>query len=613
MTTVLGISAYYHDAAAAVIRDGDIVAAAEEERFTRVKHDANLPINAMRYCLSQIDTPPDAVVFYDKPLTTFDRLMSTVFAEGRHSWPLFKAAMPTWVGSKLWIPLHIERALKSLGIDRPPRLRFSEHHLSHAASAFYPSPFDDAAVLTIDGVGEWATTSIGYGQGNDLQLSRQIDYPHSLGLLYSAATSYCGFRVNSGEYKLMGLAPYGEPRFASVIRDELVELRADGSFALNLDHFGFMRGETMITGEWDRMFDGPAQPLDAPMDQRVADVAASIQLVLEDAVLALADAAYRQTASKNLVMAGGVALNCVANGRVSRESKFDQLWVQPASSDAGGALGAALAHYYRECDGTRPTQSGGSDAMRGSLLGPKFDDDEIAAYLADIGAVSTTGDRAAVDAQVAGLLAEGNIVAVLRGRLEYGPRALGNRSIMADPRNPKMQRDLNLRTKMRESFRPFAPAVLAEHASEYFDIAQPSPYMLIVSDVTAEQRRDPGPRPEDQGSEGLGRRVNQIRSTIPAVTHVDNSARVQTVDHDSNPDFHGLLMAFRERTGCPVLINTSFNVRGQPIVCTPQDAYECFMATGIDYLVLGNHLLAKTDQPAGSAENRLDLDALALD
>lgn len=588
--TVLGISAYYHDAAAALVSDGHILAAAEEERFTRAKHDANLPINAMRYCIGRSDAPIDAVVFYEKPLTTFDRLMSGVFGEGRHSWPLFKSAMPAWLGSKFWIPLHVERALKKLGLSRPPKLEFSEHHLSHAASAFYPSPFNEAAILTIDGVGEWATTSIGYGEDATVSLDRQLDYPHSLGLFYSAATSYCGFRVNSGEYKLMGLAPYGNPEFADVIRNELIELHRDGSFQLNLGYFGFMRGQSMITDSWSTLFGGPKREMEAHLTTRIADVAASFQLVLEEAVLGLADAANRETGSKNLVMAGGVALNCVANGRVSRESKFDRLWVQPASSDAGGALGAALVRYYLGASKKRVVDP--VDSMAGSLLGPEFTEAEIASYLASVGAPATTGSRAAVDRQVAEIIAAGNIVAVLRGRMEFGPRALGNRSILADPRSAEMQRDLNLRTKMRESFRPFAPAVLASRANEFFDLKEPSPYMLVVANLATDQLLDPGRPPAD-----LGERIQQTRSTVPAVTHVDNSARVQVVDPVRHSDFHSLLEAFEETTGCPVLINTSFNVRGQPIVCTPQDAYECFMSTGIDYLVLGNHLLAKDAQP----------------
>lgn len=613
--TVLGISAYYHDAAAAVVSGGEVIAAAEEERFTRIKHDANLPLNAIRFCLDRAgvldgSTSLDAVVFYDKPLTTFDRIMSTVLHERRRSWPLFRAAMPSWMSSKLWVPMEVERGLKQLGVDKAPKLKFSEHHLSHAASAFYPSPFDEAAVLTIDGVGEWATTSIGFGDHATLAIDRQIEYPHSLGLLYSAATSYCGFRVNSGEYKLMGLAPYGNPRFASQVRHELIELDRDGSFRLNLDRFGFMRGEAMITDDWAGLFDGPARELDGDLDQRIADVAASFQLVLEDAVLGLAAAAHRTSGSSNLCMAGGVALNCVANGRVSRESPFEHLWVQPASSDAGGALGAALMHYWAESGATRTAKgaAGVADGMHGSLLGPEFSDDEIATYLAEIGAVATTGHRDEINGRVAELLADGQIVAVLRGRMEYGPRALGNRSILGDPRNTAMQRDLNVRTKMRESFRPFAPAVLVEHGAEYFDLTEESPYMLVVSEVTATQRRGGA----NQAPDDFVDQVNQVRSTIPAVTHVDHSARVQTVDPERHRDFHGLISAFYDLTGCPLVINTSFNVRGQPIVCTPQDAYECFMATGIDYLVLGDHLLAKTDQP-DATEHRLDVATLVPD
>lgn len=592
--TVLGISAYYHDAAAALIRDGEIMAAAEEERFTRVKHDASLPVNAMRYCLSQCESNIDAVVFYEKPLTTFDRLIESVFAEGRRSWSLFKSAMPSWLGSKFWIPLHVERALKDLGVRRPPKLQFAEHHLSHAASAFYPSPFDEAAILTIDGVGEWATTSIGHGDGNTIRLTKQVNYPHSLGLLYSAATSYCGFRVNNGEYKLMGLAPYGEPRFAEVIRSHLIELQRDGSFVLNVDHFGFVQGRSMITDDWTGFFDGPPREAESHLDQRIADVAASFQLVLEQAVLSLADAAHNLTGSTNLVMAGGVALNCVANGRIARESGFENLWVQPASSDAGGALGAALLHYYAGATSERTPAS--PDAMQGSLLGPEFSDGEIAGYLESVGAVAETARREEIDGRVAQLIADGNIVAVCRGRMEFGPRALGNRSIVGDPRSPKMQRDMNVRTKERESFRPFAPAVLADRADDFFDLSAESPYMLVVSQVAEAVLVDPGPR-----SNEVVDAVQQVRSTIPAVTHVDNSARVQTVDQDRHGDFYRLLKAFEAETGCPVLINTSFNVRGQPIVCTPQDAYECFVSTGIDYLVLGDHLLCRADQPGVAA------------
>lgn len=621
MTSVLGISAYYHDAAAALIVDGEIVVAAEEERFSRRKHDSSLPMNAMAFCLNalwsggdasevEIDWPAnadlDAVVFYDKPLTSFERVMETVFSEHLHGRKLFTSAMPTWIKTKLWIPLQVEKALRSLGVASPPKLHFAEHHMSHAASAFYPSGFKEAAVVTIDGVGEWATTSVCVGSGSNLEPLEQIEYPHSLGLLYSAATSYCGFRVNSGEYKLMGLAPYGAPRFAEAIKSNLIEISADGSFALNTELFGFSRAETMITAQWNELFGGPPRVPESGIDKRIADVAASFQVVLEEAVVNLTRSARRKTGLKKLTMAGGVALNCVANRRIAMESGFDEVWIQPASTDAGGALGAALSLYWGTLASDRSPLT--PDSMNGSLLGPRFSDEEIEDYLDDIGAVAVSGNRETIDRQVARLLADGKIVAMFRGRMEFGPRALGNRSILADPRSATAQKELNLRTKMRESFRPFAPSVLTEKADEYFDLgSNSSPYMLMVADVVERHRVHDLPE-----TAGVVDQVNQVRSSIPAVTHVDYSARVQTVSADRHPDFHGLISAFDELTGCPVLINTSFNVRGQPIVCTPADAYECFVSTGIDYLVLGNHLLERTEQP-DATELTLDPSSLVLD
>jgi len=612
MTVVLGISAYYHDAAAALVVDGDVVAAAEEERFTRKKHDFNLPSNAMGYCLKRLANETqgrvpelDAVVFYDKPLTTFERLMDTIVHERRHGWGLFHKAMPSWSRVKLWIPLHIERVLRRLGVHNPPKVHFAEHHLSHAASAFYPSGFGEAAVLTIDGVGEWATTSVGLGVGSELTLLQQIEYPNSLGLFYSAATSYCGFRVNSGEYKLMGLAPYGEPRYADRIRDRLIDIRGDGSFRLADEWFGFNRGGSMTTAGWARLFDGPERQPETLIDPRIADVAASFQAVLEEAVVNLAKAAKRETKSANLTMAGGVALNCVANRRVAREAGFDNLWIQPASTDAGGALGAALAHYWSSTTHARePTKP---DSMRGGSLGPRFSRDEIFSFLSRQDAEAHEFAREALDERIAELLADGQIVALFRGRMEFGPRALGNRSILADPRLPNIQRDLNLRTKMRESFRPFAPAVLAERADEFFDMPGPSPYMLLVAKILEQHRIS-----VDCTSRSITEQASHQRSTFPAITHVDWSSRVQTVSPDRHPEFHALISAFDRYAGCPMVVNTSFNVRGQPIVCTPADAYHCFMATGIDFLVIENFLLAKTEQ-SGAADFALDPDLLVLD
>jgi len=612
VSVVLGISAYYHDAAAAVVVDGQVLAAAEEERFTRKKHDSSLPVNAMAYCLKRLATEMpkranqlDAVVFYDKPLTTFERLMDTIVHERRHGWRLFHHAMPSWSRTKLWVPLHIERALRKLGIRHPPKISFAEHHLSHAASAFYPSGFSEAAVLTIDGVGEWATTSVGHGVGSDLTLIRQLEYPNSLGLFYSAATSYCGFRVNSGEYKLMGLAPYGKPKYADRIRDQLIDLRGDGSFRMAREWFGFDRGESMTTPAWAELFDGPQREPESHLDSRIADVAASFQKVLEEAVVNLALSARRETNSTNLTMAGGVALNCVANRRIAREAGFDRVWIQPASSDAGGALGAALSFHWSKSGRDRiPTKP---DSMQGSLLGPKFTMAEIGDYLDHHEAVAQSFDREDLDEIVAELLAQGQIVAVFRGRMEFGPRALGNRSILADPRLASIQRDLNLRTKMRESFRPFAPAVLGEYASDYFDLAGPSPYMLMVGDVRESHRLSPDSRPRS-----IAERVDQERSAFPAITHVDWSARVQTVSPDRHPEFHALISAFHRQTGCPIVVNTSFNIRGQPIVCTPEDAFRCFMTTGIDHLVIENYLLARADQP-GASQVTLDSKLSVLD
>jgi len=599
MTAILGISAFYHDSAAALVVDGRIVAAAQEERFTRRKHEAGFPRQAVDYCLRAAGLTPaqlDHVVYYEKPLLKFERLLETYLAVAPAGFRSFFHAAPQWVHEKLQLTRVMNAELG--GAYRRPYV-FTEHHEAHAASAFFPSPFEEAALLTIDGVGEWATASLGVGRGPRIELTHELRFPHSLGLLYSAFTYFCGFKVNSGEYKLMGLAPYGTPRFAGLILEKLVELRPDGSFRLALEYFDYCAGLTMTSARFDALFGGPPRRPEAPLTARELDLAASIQQVTETIMLRMARTLHAQTGLKNLCLAGGVALNCVGNGRLLREGPFERIWIQPAAGDAGGALGAALFVWHQLLENPRPPAR--PDAQAGSLLGPDCPPAEIEAELVARGAVyRRAADEAALCDETARLVAAGKVVGWVQGRMEYGPRALGSRSILGDARNPDMQSAMNLKIKFRESFRPFAPVVLAEHAAEYFELpaGAESPYMLLVAPVQGARRRPFA----ESGAAGVAR-VREIRSDIPAVTHVDYSARVQTVDAVRNPRLHRLLRAFHGQTGCPVMINTSFNVRSEPIVCTPADAYRCFMATDLDALVLGDFILLKNAQPAG---NRLD-------
>ena len=592
---ILGISAFYHDSAAALIRDGKIVAAAQEERFTRKKHDANFPSNAVKYCLAEAGIHArelDAVAFYDKPISKFNRILQTYFSVAPGGLRSFMMAVPMWLRQKLWIPLEIEEALAACGVESPTTLYFPEHHESHAASAFYPSPFKSAAILTIDGVGEWATSCIGRGKDNHIEILGDLHFPHSLGLLYSAFTYFTGFRVNSGEYKLMGLAPYGEPKYADLIRKELIDLREDGSFRLNMKYFGYLDGLTMTNQRFAELFGGPPRKAESDITQREMDIAASIQKVTEEIVLRMARHVQQLTGEENLCLAGGVALNCVANGRLLREGPFKNIWIQPAAGDAGGAIGAALLVWHLVQN--QPRQADGvHDSMQGAFLGPSFEDDEIKAFLDARGYPATKLAPDQWGREIARLIEEENVIGLNQGRMEFGPRALGGRSIIGDARSPKMQSIMNLKIKYRESFRPFAPACLEEKVSEYFELDRPSPYMLLVAQVN--RKRCKGM--ETAKALPLRERINQVRSDIPAITHVDYSARVQTVDKANNPRFHDIIKAFEERTGYGVIINTSFNVRGEPIVCTPEDAYRCFMRTEMDYLVLGPYLLDKKQQP----------------
>jgi carbamoyltransferase len=603
---ILGISAYYHDAAAALLRGGEIVAAAQEERFSRRKNDESFPAQAIQFCLRQAGLEQerlDAVVFYDKPITKFARMLESYLAVAPGGWRTFPRVLPSWLGEKLNLRGTIREELPGLRADCP--IWFTQHHLAHAASAFYPSPFAEAAILTIDGVGEWATTTIGRGKGREIELLQELRFPHSLGLLYSAFTAYCGFRINSGEYKLMGLAPYGEPRFADIIRTELLDLKDDGSFWLNLDYFAFLRGFTMTNPRFHALFGGPPRAPEAPLEERHADVARSVQVVTEEIMLRLARHARATTGLPALCMAGGVALNCVANGRILREGIFERLWIQPAASDAGGALGAALAAWHahwpelHEC----PRAARGSDAMQGSLLGPGFDDAEIEAVLEAHGAVYRRFDRAPLLDHTVELLRAEKVIGWFQGRMEFGPRALGNRSILGDARSPRMQSVMNLKVKFRESFRPFAPVVRRERVGDYFDLEAESPYMLLVAPVREALRL-----PVDESARGLAR-LKVARSTIPAVTHVDYSARIQTVAREQNALLYELLERFEDATGCAVLVNTSFNVRGEPIVCAPDDAYRCFVNTEMDYLVIGSFVLDRLAQPRRRLERKAALQA----
>lgn len=637
MTAILGISAFYHDSAAALVVDGEIVAAAQEERFTRKKHDEAFPTNAVAFCLQQAGLTIDQVdwvTFYEKPLLTFDRLLETYLAFAPRGFSSFKAAIPVWLKQKL----HLRREIaKQLGMSNPRRLLFTEHHISHAASAFFPSPYERAAILTVDGVGEWATASFGVGEGNKITLTHELRFPHSLGLLYSAFTYFCGFRVNSGEYKLMGLAPYGEPRYADLILQHLVDLKPDGSFRMDQSYFNYCDGLAMTSPKFDALFGGPPRKPESAISQREMDLAASVQQVTEDILLRIARHLHQQTGAKHLVLAGGVALNCVANGRILREGPFESVWIQPAAGDAGGSLGAALFTWHQILG--KPRVTNGQDFQQGSRLGPGYSDDDTRAFLDQAGVVyEFIEDEAQLCREVAQVLASEQVVGWMEGRMEFGPRALGSRSILGDARSPSLQSVMNLKTKYRESFRPFAPAVLREHVHEYFE-ATPgldSPYMLLVSQVREELLTEEGKRRRPRG-EGLGPRagnepevasdkgqvtrmpeavavtaadpalpldtchlslssINAVRSTVPAITHVDCSARMQTVDAVRNPRFHRLLSEFHSLTGSPIVINTSFNVRGEPIVCSPQDAWNCFAATQMDALVIGRCLIRKSAQ-----------------
>ena len=601
---ILGISAYYHDSAAALVVDGQLVAAAQEERFSRKKHDARFPANAVLYCLKEIGAELgdiDYVVFYDKPLVKFERLLETYLTFAPQGIGSFMKAMPIWLKEKLGLKTVIGRELRALAGSKEskiPGLLFTQHHQSHAASAFFPSPFDEAAVLCLDGVGEWATTSAWRGRGNHLEPMWEIDFPHSLGLLYSAFTYYAGFKVNSGEYKLMGLAPYGEPKYVDRILGKLIDLKDDGTFRLDMKYFNYATGLTMTNGRFHALFGGEPRPPEGRLSQREMDLARSIQEVTEEIVLRLGRSLHRETGSDNLCLAGGVALNCVANGRLLREGPFKNIWIQPAAGDAGGAIGAALSAWHEYLEKPRVPIAG--DSMRGSYLGPAMGEGEIEDVLRARGAAYRKVEDTELFGELARILAEGNVVGWVQGRMEFGPRSLGGRSILGDPRSPKMQATMNLKIKYRESFRPFAPSVLVEQVADWFELDRPSPYMLLVAPVVPARRF--AMTSEQDALFGIDK-LNVPRSVIPAVTHVDYSARVQTVHVETNPRYHALLSAFASLTGCPVLVNTSFNVRGEPIVCSAEDAYRCFMRTEMDYLVIENFLLKKSEQPVLEADS----------
>lgn len=614
MTVILGISAFYHDSAAALVVDGEIVAAAQEERFTRKKHDPGFPTRAVAYCLEEAGLRPEQltfVAFYDKPLLKFERLLETYLAFAPSGIRSFFMAMPVWLREKLMMRRMIRSGLPG---KTTASLLFMDHHESHAASAFFPSPFDEAAILTLDGVGEWSTTAWGVGRGNKIRLTHHLQFPHSLGLLYSAFTYYCGFRVNSGEYKLMGLAPYGKPVYADAIYKHLIDLKPDGSFWLDMTYFDYCQGLTMTGRRFHDLFGGPPRDPESSIDQRHMDLAASIQAVTEEIVLRMGRDVHKQTGMKNLVLAGGVALNCVANGRLLREGPFEDIWIQPAAGDAGGALGAALFTWHQLMD--KPRRTNGSDTQKGSFLGPAYSGKQIQQFLDKEGIPYTRLENEQEHADfVARLLAEEKVIGWFHGRMEFGPRALGARSIIGDARSPKMQATMNLKIKFRESFRPFAPIVLHERAHEWFEIrqGQESPYMLIVAPVLEKHRAViSGEELQKMSTDpDLRQRVNVVRSSIPAATHVDYSARVQTVDRQRNPRLHRVLETFEKTTGCPVLVNTSFNVRGEPIVCTPEDAYRCFAATEMDALVLGDFIILKTQIQKGTADEKSRTEYLA--
>lgn len=594
---ILGISAYYHDSAACLVVDGEIIAAAQEERFTRKKHDSEFPINAIEYCLTEARIAAsdiDYVVFYDKPFLKFERLFETYLAFAPKGFKSFATSLPVWVKDKLFQKTVIIDALKehlSEEIDWAEKLLFSEHHLSHAASAFFPSPFEEAAILTMDGVGEWATTSLAVGSGNRLSVKNEIHFPHSLGLLYSAITYYIGFKVNSGEYKVMGLAPYGEPKYADLIKTHLVDIKEDGSFHLDMSYFDYCTDLKMTNKKFDDLFGAPPRKPESTLTQREMDIAASIQAVTEEVVTKLARGIRKNTGLKNLCLAGGVALNCVANGKLLRENIFENIWIQPASGDAGGAVGAALAAYYLMLNQPRKVKP--NDSMKGAYLGPEYSQKEIEERLASVGAkFEVVGDKELITL-TAQALADGKAVGWHQGRMEFGPRSLGGRSIIADPRSPSVQKQLNLKVKYRESFRPFAPSVLREDVSEWFQIETDSPYMLLVADIAKDKQLE---MTEEQKKLFGIEKLNVPRSDIPAVTHVDYSARIQTVHKETNAKYHALISEFKKLTGCPVLVNTSFNVRGEPIVCSPEDAFNCLMGTDIDFLVVGNCIMKKECQ-----------------
>jgi carbamoyltransferase len=599
---ILGISAFYHDSAAALVEDGRIVAAAQEERFTRKKHDASFPHRAVGYCLGAVGAKLrdiDHVAFYDKPFLKFERLLETYIAMAPKGFSSFKMAIPLWLKEKLFQKSLLRKQLREFDdAISSDKLLFTEHHLSHAASAFFPSPFEQAVVLTMDGVGEWATTSAAIGEGNRLEIFQEIHFPHSLGLLYSALTYYTGFKVNSGEYKVMGLAPYGEPKYAKLILDHLVDLKADGSFRLDMSYFDYCTGLTMTNERFAKLFGAPVRTPDQMLTAFHMDVAASIQAVLDEAVLRLTRSLAAKTGARKLCLAGGVALNCVANGKVLRDGKFDSIWIQPAAGDAGGAVGAALAAYHQFK--AKPRVVVASDAMSGALLGPEFSQSEIERRLTELGARFEVLSEEAMIASTAQALADQLAIGWVQGRMEFGPRSLGARSILGDPRSPTMQKNLNLKVKYRESFRPFAPAVLREDVADWFELASDSPYMLIVADVRQDRRR--AMSAEEQALFGIDK-LNVSRSQIPAVTHIDYSARIQTVSRETNPLFHRLLARFKQLTGCPVLVNTSFNVRGEPIVCTPEDAFRCFMGNELDLLVIGRCVLKKSEQNPALKQN----------
>ena len=594
---ILGLSCFYHDSAACIIEDGEIIAAAQEERFTRKKHDQDFPSNAVRYCFAEAcadGSQLDAVAFYDKPVLKFHRLLETYLTVAPSGLDQYMRALPIWLREKLWIEPLILEELEACGIQAPEKIYFTEHHESHAASAFYPSPFDEAAILTIDGVGEWATASLAVGEGKDLRLIEGLNFPHSLGLLYSAFTYYTGFKVNSAEYKVMGLAPYGEGKYTQLILDELMDLKEDGSFRLNMEYFGYLDDLAMTNSKFDDLFGGPPRQPESKISMREMDLAKSVQEVTEEIVLRMARHARSTTGKKYLCMAGGVALNCVSNGRLVREGIFDDLWVQPASGDAGGAVGAALSVWHNVVGGERDAD-GQNDGMNGSYLGPEFSADQIREYLDAQRCVYREVSDAEWAPTIAELIASETVVGLFQGRMEFGPRALGNRSIVGDPRSAKMQSVMNRKIKFRENFRPFAPSCLEERLADNFEIDRPSPYMTLVAPVLESRRIE---TEGDKSKLEIHDWVNEVRSDLPAITHVDYSARIQTVTADTNPRYHSLIHAFEALTGCSVIINTSFNVRGEPIVCTPADAHRCFMRTEMDYLAIGPFLLAKSEQPS---------------